>query len=44
MGLVLVVITVEMTFDEGMNLEDQKNPNNCILQGVHHDSLAEVTF
>jgi hypothetical protein len=24
--------------------EEKKDPNNCILQGVHHDSFAEVLF
>jgi hypothetical protein len=34
-----------MIFDEGMTLEEEKeDPNNCILQGVYHDSFAEVLF
>ena len=34
-----------MTFEEGMTLEEEKkDPSNCILQGVQHDSFAEVLF
>ncbi len=33
-----------MIFDEGMALEEEQDPNICILQGVQYDSLGEITF